>query len=259
MLTDVETGAGQHGWSEVSVSNGGLHGQVLDQLGEAICGDQLPPGTLLSVDELMEQFKVSRSVVREALRVLASMGVVSSTRGVGTVTLDRSQWNVLDPSVVHWRLAAGDRAAQLASLVELRAAVEPAAARLAAQRADPGEASQLVMLSAKMWEASRLGHGEEFLRLDIEFHALVLLASRNEMFHKLGPMVAEVLSARTQYGLVPPFPHDQALRLHSDLALAIQRGEAERAEELSEMLLADAVEELERLLDGKAEDGTLSD
>jgi DNA-binding FadR family transcriptional regulator len=192
----------------------GLHARLLEQLGTAICSGRLEPGSLLYIDDLVDRYAVSRSVVREVLRVLASMGLVDTRRRVGTQIRPASVWNAFDPQVIRWRLASGHRIAQLRSLTELRTAVEPQAACLAATRATPDEASDLVGLAAKMWAAGKAGNEAEFLRLDIEFHRQVLLSSGNEMFVKLQELVAEVLTGRHHYELMPHYPDEQALQRH---------------------------------------------
>src|SRR5665647_1008533 len=95
---------------------------LLDALGVEIVGGESRAGVVMSIDEIADAHCVSRSVVREVLRVLASMGLVSSTRGVGTVVLPARSWNVFDPQGVRWRLASANRMAQLRSLAERRAA-----------------------------------------------------------------------------------------------------------------------------------------
>ena len=207
----------------------GLHARLLDNLGMAICGGELKVGTVLFIEDLAEQHAVSRSVVREALRVLSSMGLVESRRRVGTIIQEARGWNVYDPLVIRWRLAGARRIAQLRSITELRSAIEPAAADLAAERVEPGEASSLVALAARLWEAGTAGDMDLFLELDIEFHRRVLAASGNEMFEHLHRPVAEVLTGRHAYGLMPHHPHVAALQLHVDVAQAIQRGDRDKA------------------------------
>lgn len=207
----------------------GLHAQVLDLLGLAIGAGDLASGSVVRIEELEERYGVSRSVVREAIRVLASMGMVASRRRVGVQVLAPSEWNLYDPQVIRWRLASPGRIAQLRSLTELRTAIEPEAARLAAIRAPLANASELMGLAGKLWAAGQANDAEGFLVLDIEFHRLVLASSGNEMFAKLNTLVAEVLTGRTHYGLMPRHPHDDALQSHVDVASAIQRGNAEDA------------------------------
>jgi len=207
----------------------GLHAQVLDLIGLAICSGDLAAGSVVRTDELETRYSVSRSVVREAVRVLASMGMVESRRRVGVLVLPSTEWNLYDPQVIRWRLASESRTAQLRSLTELRTAVEPEAARLAALRAPLESASELMGMAGKLWAAGRSGDLQAFLDVDIEFHRLVLASSGNEMFSKLTPLVAEVLIGRTHYGLMPRHPADEALQLHVDVASAVQRGDGDAA------------------------------
>lgn len=207
----------------------GLHARVLDLLGLAICAGDLASGSVVRIDQLEERYGVSRSVVREAIRVLASMGLVASRRRVGVRILPATEWNLYDPQVIRWRLASPARIAQLRSLTEVRTAIEPEAARLAALRAPLAGASELMGLAGKLWAAGQANDAEAFLILDIQFHRLVLSSSGNEMFAKLNTLVEEVLTGRTQYGLMPQHPHKEALQLHVDVASAIQRGNADDA------------------------------
>ncbi len=201
-----------------------LHASVVEILGTAICTGELPSGSVVRGEQLEERYGVSRSVVREALGVLSSMGMVKSTKRVGVRILPWSEWNLYDPQVIRWRLASSGRVGQLRSLTELRTAVEPEAARLAAMRAPAQAASELLGLAGKLWVAGQAGDVDSFLELDILFHDMVLQASGNEMFGKLSTLVAEVLTGRTHYGLMPQRPHQEALQLHMDVASSIQRG-----------------------------------
>lgn len=206
-----------------------LHDQVLSKMGAAICNAEIPVGATLRIEELEAKYEVSRSVVREVVRVLESMGLVSSKRRVGVQVLPTSEWNLYDPRVIRWRLEGPDRALHLRSLTELRMAVEPEAARLAALRAPLALASDLVGLSGRLWAAGKSGDQALFLELDAAFHHLVLLCSGNEMFTQLDIIVAESLSGRTRHGLMPTYPHDDALKDHMDVAHCIQRGDGDGA------------------------------
>lgn len=232
-------------------SNGlaGLHARVLDLLGLAVCAGDLATGSVVRIEQLQERYAVSRSVVREAIRVLASMGLVASRRRVGVQVLPEERWNLYDPQVIRWRLASPSRIAQLQSLTELRTAIEPEAARLAAHRATLAGASDLMGLAGKLWAAGQANDAEAFLVLDIEFHRLVLASSGNEMFAKLSTLVEAVLTGRTQYGLMPRQPHEQALQLHVDVASAIQRGNGDDAHAAMLGIMARTFEEMSSIWD----------
>jgi DNA-binding FadR family transcriptional regulator len=222
----------------------GLHAQVLDRLGAAICSGELADGTIVRIEEFEEHYGVSRSVIREALRVLSSMGLVTSRRRVGVLVLPASEWNLYDPQVIRWRLASPRRIAQLQSLTELRTAVEPEAARLAARRGSLENGSELMGLAGKLWAAGQAGDSQAFLELDIEFHQLVLASSGNEMFAKLNSLVAEVLTGRTHYGFTPEHPATEALQFHVDVASAIQRGNGDEAHAAMLRIMDKAITEM---------------
>jgi DNA-binding FadR family transcriptional regulator len=234
------------------VAYSGLHASVVDQMGLAIAGGEWRSGSIMRIEELEGRYGVSRSVIREVLRVLASMGMVQSRRRVGVQVLPATQWNLYDPQVIRWRLASPGRVAQLRSLTELRTAVEPQAARLAAMRAPLADASELMGLAGKLWAAGRDGDTELFLRLDIQFHHLVLSSSGNEMFGKLNSLVAEVLAGRTHYGMMPDHPHEEALQMHVDVASAIQRGNAADAHAAMLAIMERAMNEMSTLWDEAA-------
>lgn len=233
----------------------GLHAQVLDRLGTVICNGDLPAGSVLSIDDLIDRYQVSRSVIREVLRVLASMGLIETRRRVGIMIQPARAWNVFDPQVIRWRLASGGRMAQLRSITELRTAIEPYAAALAATHISDDEASELVGLAAKMWAAGKAGDETRFLDLDIEFHRRVLAASGNEMFEKLHLIVAEVLAGRHHYHLMPHYPDEQALHLHTDVAQAIQRRDGERARRAMVGIMEQGFAEMKSMWERSAEPG----
>ncbi|MEV0398109.1 FadR/GntR family transcriptional regulator [Polymorphospora rubra] len=230
--------------AQTAPAEAGLHGRVLDHLGTAICGGELTPGAALNIDDLVDRYAVSRSVIREVLRVLASMGFIETRRRVGVMIRPAGHWNVFDPQVIRWRLASAGRIAQLRSITELRTAVEPHAAWLAAHRVDHDEASELVGLAAKMWAAGKAGDEDRFLGLDIEFHQRVLRASGNEMFVKLQDLVAEVLTGRHLHHLMPHHPHEQALQLHADVAQSIQRRDGDSARRAMVQIMEHAFDEM---------------
>src|SRR3954462_15985656 len=114
----------------MSTPGRGLHGRVLDTLGPAITAGEYPPGSVLRTDELAQRYEVSRSVMREAVRVLESMHLVASRRRVGGTVRPAGEWNVYDPQVIRWPLAGADGPRQLRSLTMRGSAVEPVAAGL---------------------------------------------------------------------------------------------------------------------------------
>jgi DNA-binding FadR family transcriptional regulator len=99
-------------------------------------------------------------------------------------------------------------------------------------------------IAAKMRAVGRAGDLQHFLELDIQYHALVLAASGNEMFAQMHSMIAEVLRGRTDYGLMPAHPHEEALQLHVDVADAIQSGRPEAARQAMDQIMRRTIEEV---------------
>ncbi|GGV47802.1 transcriptional regulator [Streptomyces longisporoflavus] len=225
----------------------GLHARVLESLGPAITGGEYPPGSVLRTDELAQRFEVSRSVVREAVRVLESMHLVESRRRVGVTVLPTAEWNVYDPQVIRWRLAGADRPRQLRSLTVLRSAIEPAAAGLAAQHATPEQCAALTECALGMVATSRGQQLEGYLFHDVNFHRIVLNASGNEMFARLGDVVAEVLAGRTHHQVMFEDPDPAAVTLHVRLAEAVREGDAAAAEAITREIAVGALHELDIL------------
>jgi DNA-binding FadR family transcriptional regulator len=225
--------------------SGGLHARVLNDLGLDIVSGQISPESTVFAEKLEERYGVSRSVMREAVRVLQSLGMVASVKRVGMRVLPMSQWSLYDPLVIRWRLEQAENGQQLRSLTELRNAIEPQAARLAAIHASDDAASELLALAARMRSVGRSGDLELFLELDIRFHSLVLAASGNEMFARLDRVVAEVLTGRTHRGLMPSTPHEEALQLHVDVADAIQGKRPDDAYASMERVMSRTIEEVE--------------
>jgi DNA-binding FadR family transcriptional regulator len=216
-----------------------LHDNVLTALGAEIVSGTLPPGGIINLEGVGAQYGVSRSVAREAVRVLESMGLVASRRRVGITIQPSDRWNVFDPRVIRWRIESGDRAAQLVSLSELRLGFEPTAAALAARRADPHQCRIMAAAVSDMVMHGRSGDLESYLLADKIFHRTLLEASGNEMFRALDGVVAEVLTGRTVHGMMPETPNPVAIALHDEVARAIRL----RNEEAAERAMRDIIEE----------------
>lgn len=234
-----------------------LHSPVLDALGRRITGGELPAGTALTLDGIGAEFGVSRTVAREAMRLLEGLGLVRSGPRVGIVVLPHPSWNVLDPRVIAWRLDGPGRTSQLRSLTELRQAVEPRAAAGAARGATAAVRDELVATASQMRKLGEAGEGDgaEFLALDIRMHELLMRSSGNELFSALADVVAVVISGRIHLGLMPAYPVPEALEAHEAVAHAVAAGDAEAAEDA----MARIVREVRGALDDDPAPGVPAD
>ena len=219
---------------------GALHDNLLSALGTAIVSGEYPPGEVLTLDGVSAQHGISRSVAREAIRVLESMGLVASRRRVGITIQPAQKWNVFDPQLIRWRLESGDRAAQLVSFSELRRGFEPAAAALAARRANPHQCRIMAAAVSDMVVHGRSGDLDAYLLADKIFHQTLLEASGNEMFRALNGVVAEVLTGRTHHGMMPAVPNPAAIELHDHVARAIRLRDEEAAERAMRAIIDEA-------------------
>jgi DNA-binding FadR family transcriptional regulator len=206
-----------------------LHGTVARDLGIRIVTGALLPGSMLEGEiAASEQFKVSRTAYREAIRILAAKGLVHSRPKIGTQVSERTAWHLLDPDVLGWMFANEDPDPKLIeSLFELRRIVEPDAARLAAMRRTP---EQLERMRAGLAGVAHHSFAtEEGRGCDHEFHAALLEASHNDFVISLTNGVAtaiELTTAFKQHRL--PAPHD-ALPVHLRVFEAIEAQDAQRA------------------------------
>lgn len=217
----------------------GLHGQLVQQLGQMIVAGELGADRPLVPEEIGHRFEVSRTVVRESLRVLEAKGLVSARPNVGTRIRPVHEWNLLDPDVIEWRALGPFRADQARELAELRQAFEPLAAHLvAAQSAHLPEIARtrMVELSELLTEAAAACDPVAYQRADAELHALLLRATDNRMLEHLAAVVygaLEITGVRP-FGCSPDAGGDQ----HSTLVDRVLAGDGPGAAEVLTSLLS---------------------
>lgn len=221
-----------------------LHEALLDQLGTALASGRIAAGAVLRTDRIEAEHGVSRSVVREALRVLESMQMVAIQRRIGVTVRPEADWNALDPRIIHWRLAGPQRHDQLRTLSELRSGIEPVAAALAARHATPEQCGALTGAVIGMSVTAKRGDLEAYLAHDSTFHRTLLTASGNEMFGALADVVVELLVGRTHHHLMPATPEPVAIRLHAAVAEAVQAGDPAAAEDGMRAIAREAMDAL---------------
>jgi DNA-binding FadR family transcriptional regulator len=216
-----------------------LHMRVLDGLGGDITAGRVAPGTVLRIADIARLYAVSIPVAREAARVLQSVGLIALTKKVGLTVLGEEQWNALEPLVIRWRLESPDREAFLRSLIELRRAVEPSAAALAAERGSAPDRARVLEAARAMQECAARGDLEGYLAADVAFHVLLVSVGGNAGFRALRPAVAEALRGRSGLGVTDHEVRARELDLHVAIGTAVEGGDAARAEQASRELLTD--------------------
>jgi DNA-binding FadR family transcriptional regulator len=175
----------------------GLHAQVVHALGREIVDGTLAVDQVLNPDELCERFAVSRSVIRESLRALESLGMVSARPQVGTRVSPEENWDLLNPQVVLWRGEGRQYLRQMEEILELRLGVEVAAAELASRRMTPEQVDAVAAAVERMAEAAEQGDHEAFLDADVTFHEVLLRGSGNAVIAQFADTVGAVLRTRS--------------------------------------------------------------
>jgi DNA-binding FadR family transcriptional regulator len=224
----------------------GLHGEVVHEIGVQILSGELGPGESLPVENgTSHGAPVSRTVVREAIKVLAAKRLVESRPKTGTRVRPRSDWNLLDPDILAWQLEAGPTPEFLEDALELRRMIEPAAARLAAERARDEDIEALEEAHAEMAEAKDL---DTWIEPDVRFHSILIRAADNELLERLSPIVTAVLRMLFMVSSRPPRTFTRALPLHWAIIDAIRAHDPDLAEQAALRLLADTARNMDRAL-----------
>ena len=219
-----------------------LHGAIAHKLGTAILSGQYAPGDTLSGEvAFAEELDVSRSAYREAIQVLTAKGLVESRPKAGTRVLPRNRWNLLDPEVLAWAFAGEPDIQFVRDLFELRAIVEPAAAKLAARRRDKNDLRLMKDALASMRRhtlATEAGRAA-----DRDFHNAILNATRNDALQVLSASIGAAVNWTTQFKqrarALPRNPIPDHVRVFD----AIAAGDATAAAEAMRVLVDLALED----------------
>ena len=204
----------------------GLHGEFVHAIGVRIVGGDLRPGDPLPTDVDVGEAEVSRTVVREATKVLAAKGLVVSRPKTGTQVRERRFWNLIDPDVLAWRAEAEAGDGFFVDLFELRRLIEPKAAALASDRASAEEIAELEESFSAM-AATAADDPEAHLAADLRFHTIILDSCHNELLAHLGSTLRAAFRlsfARTQRAAA------ETLAQHEAVLAGIRDGDGDAAE-----------------------------
>ena len=194
---------------------------------------------LPSEAELSEMFNVSRSATREAVKMLTAKGLLSSRPRQGIRILPESHWNLFDPDVLGWILASRPSLELLRDFVQMRLAIEPEAAALAASRPGSSEVGLIGEALQRMVDAEE--GLDDPLESDIAFHTSILQASGNRFFMQLRPFTATALRASIRHtNKMKGVPMASASE-HAKVYGAICKGRAQRARTLMRGLVEEAL------------------
>jgi DNA-binding FadR family transcriptional regulator len=227
-------------WADRSSSSApgmNLHLQIARHIGSLIAQGTLKPESVLPTESLLgDQFGVSRTVLREAIKVLASKGLVEVRRKTGTRVRPRTHWNMLDPEILTWSFSGAGMHAGLTDLLEVRKIIEPAAARIAAQRATSENLAEI--RSAYLGMAAALEDLPSSIESDVRFHLAVLMATHNAFMRPFGALIETALRASFRLTSSNNKLYRRILPLHRAVADAIEAGDGDAAETAMQAVLA---------------------
>jgi DNA-binding FadR family transcriptional regulator len=225
-----------------------IHDYLARKLGQEIVGGTYQPGDQLPNEiELGKHLSVSRTALREAYRVLAAKGLITSRPNVGTRVRGRADWNMLDADVLRWHLAAGPDEVFVVDLFELRQIFEPAAAARAARAGSPEAIARIVEAYDEM-ARSKDGSGD-LIGADVRFHQAILAATHNPMLTGLGAMIHTALVGSFTLGWPSAATmSDVRLSQHKAILDAIRAHDAEHARACSAALLEVSMDDVRRAL-----------
>jgi len=170
------------------------HAEVARSIGIDIIAGRYAEGARLPGDaEMTAMFGVSRPVLRESVKTLVAKGLLTTKARVGTVVRGRSDWNMFDPDVLAWHLDAGIDKRFLADLAEIRLAIEPRAAALAAERRSEDDLAAMGKAMAQMEREPSTSIA--FAEADLALHIAIANASGNPFMRSIGAVIEAALRA----------------------------------------------------------------
>lgn len=215
----------------------------------------LGPGTVLPNEaELSLALDVSRTVVREAIKVLAAKGLVESRPKTGTRVLPRDHWNLIDADILAWQLDAGPDAAFFRNLSEVRSLIEPRAAALAAARRTPAEAKQIAALLDELDRV--VDDPGPYIRADLALHSAILHATHNELLAQMTDTITTGLWASRAITTRVPGGARSAMAFHRAVVEGICGGDPEGAQAAMDELVTGVAHDLELVIEAEAARGT---
>ncbi len=206
-------------------------------------------GEVLSLpneSELCDQLGVSRTIVREAVKVLADKGMLEVRPRWGTRARPRTEWNLLDPDILAWQAELQPDGRFLRDLCEVRLAIEPVAAGFAALRASAEEISAIGRCLEQR-EATTT-HAAQVIELDLAFHAAVVAACHNPLLEQLSAAIRDPFRTALAYASRLPASEELGLDAHRRLFEAISRRDPLKARAAAEEVVGLAMLTVEEVL-----------
>ena len=224
-----------------------VHGNTVDHLGEAIVAGRYPAGSVIPPEpRLCEELGVSRTVIRESVKSLVAKGLLSTGPKVGTRVLSEEQWNWFDPDVILWKSKSGLTREFLRDLQDLRRVLEPAAVRMAAERATAQDLTDIEAAYEGMRKA--VEQGGDYVACDLLFHQGLLRASHNRMIVQMSKVLSALLRTSFEISTSRKNGPRSSLPLHRAVVNAVIARNPAKAEKASLVLIDGADHDIEQVL-----------
>jgi len=215
-----------------------LHDHVVHELGTRIVSGELKPTEVLPREEVLAaQMKVSRTALREAIKVLGAKGLIESRPKIGTRIREERYWSQLDAEVLAWRCASIPTGEFARTLLQMREIIEPAAAALAAQHASTTQRKAIERALAAMAAATDIS---QWTAADVAFHEAILQATHNPL---LGSLFAVIETALTAYFMISARSAKNfkySLPYHQQVFEAISKRQPDKARKVMLQMIADS-------------------
>ncbi|GLT15277.1 FadR/GntR family transcriptional regulator [Vibrio algivorus] len=219
-------------FNSISGSKRSLHVQVAREIARGILSGKLPQGSIIPGEmALCEQFGVSRTALREAVKLLTSKCLLESRPKIGTRVVARANWNFLDPQLIEWMDGIIDSEIFFHQFLGLRRAIEPEACALAAQNATVEQRIELSETFQRMCDVAAKAEEEffdqaEWTAVDMHFHNLIFNSTGNDFYLPFGNILMTmyknfIVHSSQKGGL--------CLQEHRDIYEAIMAGNADKA------------------------------
>ncbi|WP_102797070.1 FadR/GntR family transcriptional regulator [Bowmanella denitrificans] len=232
------------------IENLNLSQQVTNELGRAIIAGEFNAESGLPTEaQLCDEYGISRTAVREAVKMLAAKGLISSRPRQGIRVEPASNWNLYDTSVLKWMLDSSPSMLVLKEFLQMRMAIEPQAAALAAEYGTDEDIQHIADALDEMNKAAA-DPKASMHEADLAFHTSILFASRNRFFFQLRDFIRTALSVSIQH-TTPAKGNDMGVAEdHAKIYTAILNRQPERAKNMMTYLIDEAMTFIEAEIKG---------
>ena len=208
---------------------------LAEKLAQKILTGDYPPESILPGEiELGEQFGVSRTAVREAVKTLTAKGMVLPRPRIGTRVMPKSNWNFLDKELLSWWMTESNFNEVVDHFLIMRSSLEPQACMLAAVQGSPGQKARLNTLMEEMVGLESRFDRQRWIEVDMAWHEHIYIMSGNPFLSAFAALFSSVyqsyFTAITDNEVIK-------LSLHQAIVDAIQQGDGPRAAQASQALL----------------------